>query len=283
LVFVKGKTKYDFAREAKVLLFDTEVSPNLGWFYGQYETTPIKVEQPPLLLAISWKWLGDRGKAQGATLLDFPQIDRTDDTGIVKELWKLLDEAKVVVAHNGNRFDVKMANAFFLRHGMTPPSPYKTFDTLQTARRFFKFDNNKLDYLGQLLIGEGKTETTYKDCWYQMLRGSDKEAKKAAKLMNTYCQNDTDLLEKIYLKLRPWAHNHPNLALLSGHDTVCPRCGHSGEFRVKSYRYTGTQINALQYLCKHCGAYVTRQLDKEEKEALEQAGKLKSTFRNLTP
>lgn len=279
---MKKKAEFDFRREAKVLCFDTEVSPTRGWFYGQYETNPIKIEQPPILLAISWKWLGESGSAHGKTLFDFPQTNNWDDTGIVKELWKLLDEASIVVAHNLKRFDNKMANTFFLRHNMTPPSPYKMFDTLQAARTYFKTDNNKLDYLGKLLFGEGKTETTYKDCWDKMLNGNPKEAKKYAKLMDEYCRNDTDLLEKVYQKLLPWAYNHPNMALASGHD-VCPRCGCNEGFRIKAYRHTGTQINAIQYQCKHCGGYVTRKLDKEERDELEAQGKLRSTFRNLTP
>lgn len=273
--------KTDFRRDAKVLLFDTECSPSMGWFYGQYQTNPIKVEQPPILLAISWKWLGDKGGANGKTLFDFPQVERWDDEGIVKKLWELFDEASIVVAHNATKFDNRMANAFFLRHGLTPPSPYKTVDTLQIARKHFKLDNNRLDYLGKLLFGEGKTETTYKDCWDKMLNGNEKEAKKYATLMNTYCKNDTDLLEKIYNKMLPWMTNHPNMALYAGQEMICPRCGNASEFEVKTYRRTGTQINAIQYRCKHCGGYVTRKLEKFERDELKDEGKLTSTFRNM--
>ena len=80
----------------------------------------------------------------------------------------------------------------------------------------------------------------------------------------------------------PWMYNHPNMALMSGHD-VCPRCGHNEGFTISKYRYTGTQVNAIQYQCKHCGSYVTRRLDKEERDELDEQDKLKSTFRNLTP
>lgn len=279
---MKGKVKDDFRREAKVLCLDTENSPTLGWYYGAYETTPIKIERRPRLLAISWKWLGDKGKANGKTIFDFPQKDRYDDEGLVRYLWRLLDEANIVVAHNV-RFDTTMANTYFLRHSMAPPSPYKTFDTLGTARRFFHFENNKLDNLGNFLLGEGKTETTYKDCWYQMLEGNDKVAKRAAKLMDKYCRNDSDLLEKIYLKLLPFAHNHPNMALASGHMDCCPRCGCSKGFRIRSYRCTGSQITAVQYSCDNCHSYVTRPLEKEERDALKEKGQLKSTFRNSAP
>lgn len=256
-------------------------SPSRGWFYGQYETNPIKVEQPPILLAVSWKWLGDKGKAQGATLFDFPQKDRWDDDGLVRKLWSLMDEANVIVAHNLRHFDEKMANGFFLRHGLTPPSPSKPVDTLQVARRYFKLDNNRLDYLGKLLFGGGKTEVTYKDCWDKMLNGSEKEAKRYAKLMDSYCRNDTDLLEKVYNKMLPWDRTHPNMALFAEREACCPKCGYQAGFKVKSYRRTGMQINAIQYQCNHCHGYVTRKLDKEERDELREQGRLTSVFRNV--
>lgn len=274
--------KKKYVSEARVLCFDLEVSPNLGWFYGQYDTTPIKIEQPPLLLAMSWKWLGDKGKPQGCTMFDFKQLGKNDDSGIVRKLWSLLDEAKIVVAHNGKRFDEKMANAFFLRHGLKPPRPYQSFDTLQTARKYFKFDNNKLDYLGKLLVGQGKTELTYGDCWDKMLNGSPKEQKKYAHIMDVYCRRDVELLEKVYYKLLPWATNHPNMALAAGVDFICPRCGCDSEFRVKAYRRTGAQVNAIQYECLSCHGYVTKPLNLEEREELDSQGGRKSIYRNLT-
>ena len=274
--------KKDYSREAKILLFDLEVSPNLGWFYGQYDTTPIKIEQPPILLAMAWKWAGDKGKPSGCIVSDFKQLGNYDDSGIVRKLWELLDEANIVIGHNSKRFDEKVSNAFFLRHGMKPPRPYQSFDTLQTARKFFKFDNNKLDYLGRLLVGDGKTEVTYGNCWDKMLHGDKKERKKYGHLMDIYCRNDVALLEKLYYKLLPWATNHPNVALSAGVEFICPRCGNDSEFRIRSYRRTGVQVNAVQYECLHCHSYVTRPLNKDERTELADEGRLKSKFRNLS-
>lgn len=273
--------KTSYVEDAKILAFDLEVSPNRGWFYGQYDVSPIKIEQPPILLAMSWKWIGQKGKPESRIISDYKQLNNYDDSGIVKELWDLLDKANIVIAHNGKRFDEKVANAFFLRHDMKPPTPFQSFDTLQTARKYFKFDNNKLDYLGKLLIGEGKTEVTYGDCWDKMLHGSGREKKKYGELMRHYCSNDVVLLEKIYYKLLPWATNHPNVALAAGVEFICPRCGNDSEFRVKAYRRTGIQVNAIQYECMHCHGYVTRPLTKEERDDLDNHGVRKSVYRNL--
>ena len=206
------KEEIQAVKKAKVFLFDLEVSPTLGWFYGQYETTPIKIEQAPILLSVSWKWLGSKGRPKCVTLNDFPKKDPYDDTEIVKYLWKLMDKAEIIVAHN-IAFDEKMANAFFLKKGLPAPSWYKSFCTLKTARRYFKLDNNRLDYLSKLLCGaEGKTTITHADVWHDMLHGDQKHQAKASKLMKKYNIVDVELLEAIYLKLLPFANNNPNMA-----------------------------------------------------------------------
>lgn len=273
------KKGIDFRRDAKVLFYDLEVSARLGWYYGTYQVTPIREEKAPILLSVAWKWLGE-DKTHCLTLEDRRMADPLNDRMLVGELWNILDEAQIVCGHNSKAFDDKVANSFFIRHNMTPPSPYQEFDTLQSARRYFKFDKNNLDYLGKLLVGEGKTETTYADCWYDLMYGNKKERVSASKKMKKYNIRDVDLLEKIYQKILPWANNHPNMALASGHDFICPRCGNDSKFKVKSYRRSQIRINSVQLQCKKCGAYVTRALSPEEKEELAETGRLASIYRN---
>lgn len=274
------KQKTDFRRDAGVLNMDLEVAPRMAWVYDFYETNVVEEIRPQVLLAVSWKWLGEK-EAHCLTIYDRPGINRYDDKPLVTELWNLLDEANIVCAFNGKRFDLKMSNTFFLRHNMAPPSPYKQVDPLQTLRAKFRLGCNKLDYVGQFMDVGKKTEETYKDCWKKLLEGNEKERKEASKIMSRYCQNDSELLEKVYLKVLPWMDNHPNMALYSEQETICPRCGCASEFEVKSYRRTGMQINAIQYKCKRCGAYVTRKLEKFERDELKEQGKLTTVFRNV--
>lgn len=267
MIIVKGGQK---------VLVTGNCSPTLGYSYGQWQTNVIKVERPPVLLSFAWKWLGEK-ETHCLTLHDRATVQQGDDSLLVKELWNLIDECEVFVAHNV-KFDQKMANAFFLRHGLTPASWYKTFCTLQTARRYFKLDNNKLDYLGQLLGVGQKTAITNHDVWYDCLIHNDEKAWKKLALYNI---QDVDLLEKIYKKLLPFATNHPNGALSAGREDICPRCMHQSEFSIKAYRKTGTQINAIQLQCRNCHGYVTRPLTKEEREELDYHGRLKSFYRNI--
>ena len=272
---VEVPTHMIIVKQGQQILVTGNCSPTLGYTYGQYQTNMIKVERPPVLLSFSWKWANEK-EVHCLTLHDRRMPDKTDDSWLVKELWNLLDQANIVVAHNTN-FDLKMANAFFLRHNLGLPSFYQPFCTLKTARRFFKLDNNKLDYIGQLLGVGRKTATTHADVWYDCLINDDP---KAWKKMATYNNMDVLLLERIYKKLLPFANNHPNVALAAGKPHICPRCGHEGSFKIKAYRRTGTQVNAIQYQCNICKSYVTRKLDKEERLELDFHGKLNTTFRN---
>lgn len=273
-------TKTDYRKEAKVLIWDAEIAPRLGYYYGTYDTTPIKEVRPPILLSVAWKWLGEK-KAHCLTLYDRQMAsDPYNDKLLVNELWNLFDEAKIVCGFNSKRFDDKYANYFFVKHNMTPPSPYQEFDVMQTAKKYFNFGCNKLDYLGKLLANGGKTKQTYADFWEDLLEGNKKEKKAASDGMKKYNLEDVLVTERLYYKLLPWATNHPNMALAAGHDFLCSRCGNDSEFKIKAYRRTQMQVNAVQMQCKKCGAYVTRLLTPEEKQELADHGSLKALYRN---
>ena len=96
------------------------------------------------MLSWSAKWLD--GKLQSA-VLESKEVLKEDDGRIVKKLWKLLDEADIVIAHNGEKFDIPKINSRFIIHGLNPPKPYKQIDTKKVAAKQFGFSSNKLDAL----------------------------------------------------------------------------------------------------------------------------------------
>jgi len=233
----------------KILLFDIETAPNLAYVWEKYEQDVIAFEKERYMLSFAYMWLDDE-KLQVRALPDYKlyKKDKTDDFALASELWRLFDEADVIVAHNGNRFDIKMTNAAFLRHGMKPPSPYKTVDTLLVARNKFKLNSNKLDDLGELLGLGRKVEHGGFKLWLGCLSGD----KKSWKLMKDYNGQDVKLLEKVYLKLRPWMTNHPNLNLLKG-VSCCPTC-QSNKIHSRGFGYTKT-TKYNRYQCQSCGGW----------------------------
>jgi hypothetical protein len=230
------------AKPVKILLYDLETSPNLGYVWGKYETNVLSYKNETEILSVAWKWLGEK-KTHVKTRADFK--DKTDKS-ICQVIWDLMDEADIVVAHNGIQFDNKTSNARFAAHGMPPPSTFRTIDTLRVARSAFKFNSNKLNDLCEHLNIGSKVKTGGFELWLACISGD----KKAYKKMGTYNKRDVELLEKVYLKFRPWIQNHPNVALIAERPDDCPRCA-SKSFKSKGLRYTQRSVYRL-YRCNDC-------------------------------
>jgi hypothetical protein len=231
----------------RILYLDIETTANKGWTWGKFEQNVIKFEEEYNLLCFAYKWEG--GKTQVVGLNDF----KGNHLRLVIELRKILDEAELICGHNLDRFDLRMANTFIIKYGLTPPSPYKTIDTLKLARNKFRFNSNRLNDLGEFLGIGSKKETGGFQLWLDCLNGDEVAWKK----MKGYNKNDVDLLEKVYLKLRPWATNI-NVNISKG--LLCPTCG-SGNLQRRGH---STTIKGLfqRLQCQNCGHWTTERISK---------------------
>ena len=236
-------------KEPKILLFDIETAPNLGYVWGKWEQNVIEFADHWYLLSFSAKWLGEK-KVFSHGLSDYKLFkhEKQNDLLLTKLLWKYLDEADIVIAHNGDQFDVKKANALFVKHKLKPPSSYKTIDTKKVAKRHFRFDSNKLDDLGSFFV-IGRKIPTDKDLWFKCMAGDEKAWRK----MLAYNKQDVLLLEEVYLKLRAWMDNHPNLNVLLGLNGNCPLCG-SQHLQRRGFGMTRTG-RVQRHQCQDCGGW----------------------------
>jgi ribosomal protein L37AE/L43A len=222
----------------KELIFDIETSPNLAYVWAKYEQDVISFEKEREVIAFSCKWAGEK-KVYSYSLKDLKPKE------LSIKLRDFFNEADILIAHNGDNFDVKMANTSFAHHSLTPPSPYKTIDTLKIARSKFKFNSNKLDDLGEYLGLGRKVETGGFKLWLGCLSGNKRSWNKMVK----YNRQDVILLGKVYLKLRPWATNLPQ----NSEGLTCPACGSTNVQR------RGFNINKVfksqRYQCRSCGKW----------------------------
>lgn len=235
----------------KILLFDIETSPNLGYIWGKYEQNVIEYVSEWYVLCFAYKWLGD-AKTHVLGLPDFASYKKNpeDDKQLLKALWDLFDQADVVIAHNGQSFDVKKVNARFLAHGMKPPSPYKIVDTKLVAKRYFNFNSNKLDDLGNYLGLGRKLDTGGFDLWKGCMSGDNK----SWKTMLKYNIQDVVLLEKVYEKMLPYMTNHPDRNIID--ETLHLVCNNCGSDNTHKRGYLTTRTGKWQrHQCRECGAW----------------------------
>jgi len=202
------------------------------------------------MLCFAWRW-GHQKRVNACALPDFKKAyaeDPENDYHVVKKLHELFDEADVIVAHNGDAFDYKKANARFVKHGLGPASPVSSVDTLKVARKYFKFTTNHLNSLGKFLDIGVKTDTGGFKTWAGCMRGDPK----SWKIMVKYNKQDINLLYDVYLALRPWMTNHPNTNMYTEHDG-CPTCG-SNRMMRRGYKVTKT-MRYVQMQCQSCRGY----------------------------
>lgn len=244
----------------KILVFDIETAPNLAYVWGKWEQDVLSFKQHWYVICVAYKWLGEKE----TYVISLPQYSTykktpTSDELLIKEVWKLFDKAEVIIAHNGDAFDIKKINARFLKHGLEPPSPYKTIDTLKIARKYFKLDSNKLDDLGDYFNIGRKLQTGGFNLWLGCIAG-DKEAWKK---MTDYNKMDVVLLEKVYYKLRGWNTSSPNMNLHLGGVTNCPNCG---SMHVIKRGFGVTRSRTYQrHQCLNCGAWSVGETVKRER------------------
>lgn len=223
----------------KILLLDIETAPNTVHTWGFYDQNiaATQVLETSYILCWSAKWLGKKQ-------VMFSSMKKTSRKKMLAEMHKLLNEADVVVSYNGLKFDLPTLNKEFISHGFAPPAPYKQIDCLREVRRVFRFQSNKLDFVSQALGLGAKQEHEGFTLWTRCMAGD----RDAWRRMEKYNKRDVQLLEDLYLKLRPWIQKHPNVG--NGH-LACPKCT-STKFQQRGYSVTTTK-KYLRYQCQDCG------------------------------
>lgn len=235
--------------QPRMLLIDIETSPIIAAVWTLYDANAVWVECDTFILSFAAKWIGERGvKTYALPDYSLYKRDKRNDKSLVTELWALLDSADIVIAHNGDRFDLKKIRSRFMVHGLPPTSPFKTVDTLKIARKVAAFDSNKLDNLGRYL-GEGrKIPNTGAHLWRSCRDGD----LRAWRTMRRYNAQDVRLLERVYHRIKPWCNSHPNIAAY-GDGTGCPTCG-SYDIQARGFRVARTRRHQ-QFHCQSCGSW----------------------------
>lgn len=234
-------------RLPKILIFDIETSPSITYTWKRFKENigVDQVIQDPIMLTWAAKWL--YGSEILSDCITTEELKNFNDYRIVKSLWDLINEADIVVAHYGDKFDIPTLNSRAIVNGIPPFSFTQSIDTKKVASKLFRFPSNKLEALGTY-FGVGHKIKTDFTLWKRCM-----ELEQAAlDEMLTYNKQDVVLLEEVYLKLRPYIKGHPNIGLyLESDKPVCANCG-SDHLHEEGEYYT-TVGRFKVYRCE-CGA-----------------------------
>jgi RNase H-like protein len=235
----------------RIILWDIETTHNLVAVFKLLNQDYIQAEnilQERYIVCAAWKELGKEPVHAVSTLDDATRFHHNphDDRHVVGVLHRVLSDADVIIAHNGDSYDIKFTEARMLYHGLRPLPPIVKIDTLKAARNRFLFNANNLDYLGHFLK-VGRKKPTMGGLWLRVLKGD----RKAIEQMVAYNKQDVRLLERVFKKLRPYMPDHVNRQLfgLGG----CPRCGSTHTIQYGTHR-ASTRIYQ-RYQCKACGGW----------------------------
>jgi len=169
-----------------------------------------------------------------------------NDEYVVRETHKILSDTDIIIGHNIKRFDIRMFNGRALFYGLTPIPEIPFVDTLKESRKHFDLNSHSLSFISRFIGSEGKDKIDWTD-FLAIAHG----CKKALKKMTQYGIRDIKETEAVYMAIRPYMINHPNLNVIFGGEG-CPNCG---SVRLSK---NGPRIRRAgkyqRYLCKDCGA-----------------------------
>lgn len=234
---------------AKILLLDIETTPEISFTWGRWKqyVSQEQIIQHPYILTYAVRWM-HTGETISKKTIDFGQHDC--DRALVTDLWNILMEADIVVAHNGDKFDIPWILARAIKYGLPPLNPTKFVDTLKYAKRNLRLPSNSLDSITKYYNLRPKLGNAGFPLWRACMDGDTQ----AFLDMETYNRGDLDALEDVYLLFRPYMRNHPNVALYfpdSYHR--CGRCGSSDVHEEETLYHTSiSSFGTVR--CGSCGA-----------------------------
>lgn len=238
----------------RILIFDIETIPIVANVWGLFDQNVGLNQILHDWCVISWaaKWhkeptvfYKDQRKKRNVR----------DDRTLLKGIWKLLNEADVVITQNGKKFDAKKLNARFIINGFKPPSPYKHIDILQLNKSNFGFTSNKLEYVTDKLCKKYKKLKHKKfpgqELWDECIAGN----MKAWKEMEKYNIHDVLSTEEAYDIVAPWCKTPVDFNVYRKENEFKCQCG-SGHLKRRGYLVTKSG-KFQRYQCQDCGAWTS--------------------------
>jgi hypothetical protein len=235
----------------RILIVDCETLPIEAYVWGLFDQNPGVSMLKTDWTLLSWcaKWHGEKRLYYQDTR---HKKNKRDDRDVAQGIWKLLNQADIVIWQNGKQFDHKKLNARFILNGLRPPSPYRQIDTKQIAKSTFGFTSNSLEYLSDNLCVKYKKLKHKKFPGFEMWRECLKGNLSAFREMEKYNKHDVLATEELYDILQAWHQPIDFNVYRAGKITNKCNCG-SSNLKRDGWAYTNNG-KFQRYGCLDCGA-----------------------------
>ena len=225
--------------EIKRLFFDIETSYYLvpTFQFWKVNINPDNILREKKIICIAYKWQYE----DKVHVLKWDE--NQDDTKLIKDFIQVIKDADELIAHNGDKFDIKELRTRAILTGNLMFPIYRTLDTLKKSRQYFRFPSNKLDYLGKVLNVGRKLDHEGMKLWIDICEHKNKAS---LKKMIEYCVQDVAVLEDVYFALSPYIYHNTNMAVLKGGEKWhCPECA------SQNVQLSHTDATAMGYIKRH--------------------------------
>lgn len=232
----------------KRLFFDIETSYNIvkAWRAGyKLNISPDDIINERAVICVCWKW-------EGESKVHSLKWNKGDDKQLLIDFVKVMNQADEILAHNGDRFDIKWLRTRCLYHKIKMHPKYISIDTLKMAKKYFLLNSNKLDYIGQFTGVGKKMETGGLKLWDAIILDNDN---KAMDKMIKYCKVDVIRLQQVFDQINPYSEPKSHMGVLKGNSRCsCSSCGSKNTYKRKSV-ITASGLKHVQLQCQDCGKY----------------------------
>ncbi len=235
----------------KRLFYDIETSFCEGHFwrsgYNQ-NILPHQIIKHAQIICISWKWEGE-DKVHNAHW----GLNKQCDKSLLKKFIKELDKADEIIAHNGDRFDIKWIRTRAVFHGLQMKHTYNSIDTLKWVKKYLRLPSNTLAEVCKYYQLEAKRDAGGISTWTDIVFHKSKEA---LDRMIYYCDGDILSLEAVFNKLLPYARPNTHYGVLRGGEKFhCPECGKLPKWNKTYTTAAGTIQHYMKCRDTKCNTY----------------------------
>jgi hypothetical protein len=196
------------------------------------------------IICVAYKWAHEK-----AINLIHSGVNFENEADLIKQFDEIVETADVVLAHNGDHFDMKHFNTARLIHRLPPVMWPTSEDTLKVLRRNFNLPSNRLDYVAKKLTGKGKDSMSYND-WIQIV---EHQCMKSRLKMFKYCKRDVQALDDVAKIVMPYVSTTVSRAYAKKQPGECsnpvcttPHIRKSGVMQTLRGRFQ-------KYHCTSCG------------------------------